>query len=163
MATTQLGLHPSFAALALISSSLTVFYALVEPTIFIPFLKAAENDAAAANKTCRLWWKSFLSLGLSTIFAIVPAGIMLGIYGAWHCPRGTVEWNLFSAGATFSAGHFLAVPTMTTVINNICSEEVERKGDTMLWLRKWLTVHVWRTMFADLPALVCFAWLVFGV
>lgn len=94
MASTQLGLHSNFQVLPLISSSLTVFMAIIETTIFVPFLRAAEVDAKAASKTCRLWWNHWLTPGLTAIFSIIPPGVLLGIYGARHSPAGSLEWKL---------------------------------------------------------------------
>lgn len=54
MATVHLGLHPSFAVVPLVSQALAVFYALVEPTIFVPFLRAAGTDQAATQRVVRL-------------------------------------------------------------------------------------------------------------
>jgi hypothetical protein len=92
--TSHLGLHPSFPVLPLLSSSLTVFFAIIETTIFIPFLRAAEVDAPAANKTCRLWWNAWLTPGLLTVFSVVPPGVGLGIYGARYSLAGSIEWKL---------------------------------------------------------------------
>jgi hypothetical protein len=68
----------------------------------------------------------------------------------------------YAAGATFSAGHFLAVPFIGPVIDGLRDEEVEKKGQTMETLRKWLRIHAWRSFCADLPALLCYIWLVFA-
>jgi hypothetical protein len=51
---------------------------------------------------------------------------------------------------------------MSGVINSLCDEKVEQKGETMKYLRKWLRVHAWRSAFADIPALLSYVWLVFG-
>lgn len=163
MATTHLGLHPSFAVVPLISQSLTVFYALVEPTIFVPFLRAAETDRAATQRVTRLWWNAFLPYGLTTIFGITLPAIGAGIYAARQLPSDSLEWKLYAAGAAFGAGHFLAAPTISKVISNVCDEEVEKKGETREYVRQWLQIHTVRTLAADLPALLCFAYLVFGL
>lgn len=163
MAATQPDLHPSFAVIPLISQSLTVFYALVEPTIFVPFLRAAKTDRAAAQRVTRLWWTHFTPLGLTTIFGVTLPAIGAGIYAARQLPSNSLEWKLYTAGAAFGSGHFLFAPTIMKVINNVCDEEVEKKGETMKYIRQWLRVHAVRTLVADLPALLCFAYLVFGL
>ena len=163
MATTQLGLHPAFAVIPLISQSLTVFYAVVEPTVFVPFLRAAETDPAAAQRVTRLWWTNYLTFGLTTIFSVTLPAIIAGIYAARQLDSNSLEWKLYTAGAAFGAGHFLAVPAMSKVINNVCDEEIEKKNETMENLRQWLRIHAVRTFAADLPSLLCFAYLVFGM
>lgn len=163
MATTQLGLHPSFAVIPLISQSLTVFYAWCEATVFVPFLRAAETDNAATQRVTRLWWNNYLPYGLVTIFGVTLPGIGAGIYAARQLPSDSLEWKLYAAGAAFSAGHFLWGPTIKKVIEDVCDEKVEAKGETMKYVRLWLRHHALRTFAADLPALACFAYLVFGL
>ncbi|ETN43312.1 uncharacterized protein HMPREF1541_02471 [Cyphellophora europaea CBS 101466] len=160
--TSQLGLHPSFAVIPLVSQSLTVFFAGVETTIFISFLRAAETDHAAVQRTARLWWKQWLPWGLSTIFAVTLPGICAGVYAARQLPSDSLEWKLYAAGAAFGSGHFLAGPTISKVIDKICDEEVEKSSETMKYIKRWLQVHTVRTLAADIPALFCFAYLVFG-
>jgi hypothetical protein len=94
MAAIQIGLHPSFPVLPLLSSSLTVGFAVVETTIFNAFLRAAETEPKAASKITRLWWNSWLTAGLTTIFSVVPPGVILGIWGAGHSPAESLEWKL---------------------------------------------------------------------
>jgi hypothetical protein len=165
MATTQIGLHPTVAIVPLISQSLTVFYAIVEPTIFIPFLKAADSepDRAATQRITRLWWTHFLNYGLATIFSITLPAIVTSVWAARQLPSDSLEWKLYTAGACFGAGHFLAVPFMSKIIDDLCDEQVEKKGQTMETLRKWLRVHYVRTLLADVPSWLCFAYLVFGL
>lgn len=163
MATTQPGLHPSFAVIPLISQSLTVFYAICETTTFVPFLKAAETDPAATQRVTRLWWNNYLPYGLTTIFGVTLPGIAAGIYAARQLPSNSLEWKLYTAGATFCAAHFLWGPAIKKVIDSTCDEEVEKKGETMKYVQQWLRLHYVRTFAADVPALACFAYLVFGL
>jgi hypothetical protein len=161
---TSLGLlRPQSAiTIPLISSSLTVFYALVEPTILVPFLKAAEEDLAAASKTVRLWWSNYLPAGLITIFAIVLPTVVSGSYALRYFPQDSLRWKLCLAGTTFSAGHFAYGYSVAQVIKTTCDEEVEKQGKTMDTVRRWLQIHVLRTLTTDLPALACFALVAFG-
>ncbi len=72
-------LRPSSAiTIPLVSSSLTVFYAIVEPTILVPFLQAAKEDLPATSKTVRLWWSKYLASGLTTIFGVVLPTVFSG-------------------------------------------------------------------------------------
>lgn len=162
MATTKLGLHPSFAVVPLISQSLTVFYAIVEPTVFIPFLRSAETDRAATQRVTRLWYSHFLNLGLTTIFTITLPAIGSALYAARQLSSNTTEWKLYVAGASFSFAHFLFGPSIAAVISSICDEQVEKRGETLQYLRKWLQIHAIRTVVSDIPALLCFGYLVFG-
>jgi len=162
MATSTLGLRPSPATIPLISTSLTVFYAIVETTIFIPFLRSAEEDLPATSGTVRRWWTHYLPAGLATIFSVTVPTIVSGLYALRSYPRGSLHWKLSAAGAAFAAGHFLFVPTIAKVIEKASQEEEEKKGETINWLRRWLNIHAWRTFSTDVPALACFAWIVFG-
>lgn len=162
MSTTQLGLHPSFAVIPFVSQALTVFYALVEPTVFIPFLHAAHTDRAATQRVLRLWFNSFKSFGLITIFSVTLPAIISGFYAARQLPLDTLQWKLYAAGATFSSAHFLFGGKIMTLINNLCNEQSEKKGETLETLRQWLHVHLIRTLVADVPALLCFGYLVLG-
>jgi len=60
-----------------------------------------------------------------------------------------------------SMGHFLFGYKIAKVIEKICDEEVERKGETIEWLELWLRIHAWRTVLTDSPAVALFAWAVF--
>ncbi|KIW14695.1 hypothetical protein PV08_07479 [Exophiala spinifera] len=159
----SVGLRPSPAlTIPLISSSLTVFYAIIEPTIFLPFINAAKIDAPAANKTIRLWWNDYLPAGLVTIFSIGLTGVVGGINAATHFPHYSLSRKLCFAGAAFSAGHFAYGYHISQVIKSVCDEEEEKTGRTMDHVKTWLRVHLQRTLLTDLPALACFAWVAFG-
>ncbi len=59
--TTTLGLRPDLAlTIPLLSSSLTVFYAMMEGAVFRSFQQAAKKDPAATAKVMRSWWNAFL-------------------------------------------------------------------------------------------------------
>ncbi len=157
------GLQPDLAVIIpLLSSSLTVFYAIMEGTVFYSFLQSAKKDPAATAKVMRTWWTAFLPPGVSLIFAVTIPGIFGGTYALRYFEQGSLKWVLCVAGATFTLGHFAFAPTIAQVIKKICSEEVEKQGKTMQWVQKWLNVHFWRVLLADLPALVCFSYVVFG-
>lgn len=160
---TSVGLRPTPAlTIPLISSSLTLFYAMVEPTVFIPFLRAAKEDAPAANRIVRLWWMNYLPSGLVTIFGTCLPSVVGGLYAAQHLPENSLRRRLCLAGSVFAAGHFAYGYTIAQSIKKLVDEEEEAKGKSMDYVRKWLDIHLWRTLTTDLPALVCFAWVAFG-
>jgi hypothetical protein len=162
---TTIGLRsqPNLAlTVPLLSSSLTVFYAIMETTVFYCFQQSAKRDPRATAKVTRLWWSAFLPPGVSIAFAVIVPGIVGGAYALRFLERGSLQWNLCAAGAAFNLGHFAFGPTIANIIKNICDEGVEKQGKTMEYIRKWLVVHFWRTLFADLPALVCFLYAAFG-
>ncbi len=163
MATSNaLGLRPNFATIPLISSSLALFYAVVEGTIFAPFLRSAETDPTSTNRTLRLWWTHYLPYGLCTIFGVTLPSAATALYALRKLPRESPKFGLYAAGAAFSLGHFLFVPPISKTITAMCSEDVERQGETTKNLNKWLRLHAWRTVLMDIPSFVCFAWLAFG-
>ena len=163
MATSNtLGLPTNFATIPLISSSLTLFYAVVEGTIFEPFLQSAKSDPKATNRTLRLWWTNYTPYGVCTIFGVTIPSAAAGLYALQKLDRESPQFMGYAAGAAFSLGHFLFVPPIAKTIQAICDENVEKKGETVLYLRKWLRLHAWRTALMDIPALACFAWLAFA-
>lgn len=160
---TTLGLHTSPGLVVpLIGSSLTVFYAFTETAIFYSFLRAAEHEPATTSKTVRLWWTYFLVPGVSLIFATTIPTIIGGYYTLKDFPQGSYQWKLAVAGITFALGHFAYVPPISAVIGAVADEEVEKRGETMESVRKWLKIHFWRFLSTDLPSLVCFAALAYG-
>ncbi|KAK5063119.1 hypothetical protein LTR84_005195 [Exophiala bonariae] len=161
---TTIGLQTSPAlAIPLIGSSLTVFYAFTETAIFYSFLRAAEHDPATASKAVRLWWTYFLTPGVSFIFATTIPTIIGGYYTLKDFPQGSYQWKLIVAGITFALGHFLYVPIISGTILSITDQEVERRQETLGMVRKWLKIHFWRFFSTDLPALLCFTALAYGL
>jgi hypothetical protein len=157
--TTLLGLRPSLPLLVpLVSSSLTVFYAAMETSVFYSFQQSAKKDPSATAKVMRLWWNAFLPPGLAMIFAVTIPGIAGGIFALRFYEQGSRMWNLCLAGALFTLNHFTFAPTIAQVIQAICDEDTERRGKTMIYVQKWLNVHSWRVLLADLPALACFSY-----
>lgn len=161
--TTTLGLHSSPNLIVpLIGSSLTVFYAVTETTIFYSFLRAADHDPANTSKAVRQWWTYFLVPGTSLIFATTLPTIIGGSFALKSFPHGSPKWKLALAGVTFALGHFAFAPPIAATIRAITDEEVEKRGETIGMVRKWLKIHFWRFLSTDLPSLVCFALLAFG-
>lgn len=161
--TTTLGLRPNVAlTVPLLSSSLTVFYAIVEPTILHCFLQSAKKDLSATSKVVRHWWSSFLPPGLFLVVCTTLPGIIGGSYARRYFPAGSLKWNLCVAGATLNLGHFIFGPVIAQTIKQICDEEIEKRGETMAYVKQWLKIHLWRTLLTDLPALLCFSWVAFA-
>ena len=160
---TTVGLRPSpILTIPLISSSLTVFYAIVESTVFYSFLSAAKQDAPATNKVVRLWWTNFLTPGLTTIFGVTLPTIIGGVYALRHLPENSLKWKVCLAGSVFAAGHYAYVYPISQTIENVMDEEVETKGTTIDYVKSWLNIHFWRTLTTDLPALACFGYVAFA-
>ena len=75
--TTMLGLRPQLdlaLTIPLLSSSLTVFYAIMEGTLFYCFQQSAKQDLPTTAKVMRLWWSAFFAPGVSLIFAVTVPG-----------------------------------------------------------------------------------------
>ncbi|EXJ78423.1 hypothetical protein A1O1_08823 [Capronia coronata CBS 617.96] len=149
-------------AIPLISSSLTVFYALVEPTILYPFVKESKDQLSTTSKAVRLWWSNFLPLRIATVFATTLPSIIGGVYASRYFPADSSKRTLSLAGAAFTMGHFAFVYPISQKIKWACDEEVEKKGQTIEYVKQWLRIHLWRTLSTDIPALVCFALVAFG-
>ncbi|KIX04121.1 uncharacterized protein Z518_07674 [Rhinocladiella mackenziei CBS 650.93] len=154
--------HNPALTIPLVSSSLTVFYAIMEPVIFHCFLKSAKEDLPATNKIMRIWWSNFLPPGLVMIVSTTLPSIIGGTYALRYFPRGGLKWIMCVAGVMLSLGHFAFGPTIARKIQSICDEEEEKKGKTMDYVSQWLNVHFWRTLLTDLPSLCCFGFVAFG-
>ncbi|KAI1612590.1 hypothetical protein EDD36DRAFT_240706 [Exophiala viscosa] len=160
---TTVGLHPNpILTIPLISSSLTVFYAVVESTVLFPFLAAAKEDPPATNKVVRLWWTNFLPPGLTTIFGITIPTVVSGLYALRHLREYSLKWKVCLAGSVFAAGHYAYVYSISQTIKDVMDEEVETKGTTIDHVKSWLKIHLWRTLTTDLPALACFGYVAFA-
>ncbi len=158
-----LGLQPNLAlTIPVISSSLTVFYAVVEPVVLYSFLQAAKKEHGATSKVIRLWWQAFLPPGLGLIALTTLPSIIGGTYASRQWQQGNWNRNITAAGAVLALGHFAFGPSIADTIKHICDEEVEKKGQTIDYVQQWLKIHFWRTLLTDLPALVCFSWAAFG-
>jgi hypothetical protein len=134
----------------------------MEGTIFYCFQRSAKKDLSATAKVMREWWNAFFTPGVSLIFLVTIPGIVAGTYNLRYFPQGSLMWNLCVAGSTFTIGHFAFAPAISKVIMNLCDEKVEKEGKTMDNVQKWLNIHFWRCLFADIPALVCFAYVAFA-
>ena len=150
------------AILPLISSSFALFYAFVETSIFFPFLHSSVAKDFDANRAIQLWWSNFFNWGMGTIFALALANLAGGVYAANQYAPGSQERYLCTGGTLFSMAHFLFGPSVADIIKNLCDEKVAEAKETTVWLRSWLRLHYWRTSLTDVPAVTCFACVVFG-
>ncbi|KEF57674.1 uncharacterized protein A1O9_05592, partial [Exophiala aquamarina CBS 119918] len=148
--------------LPLVGSSLTVFYAFAETAVFSSFLRAADHDPATTSQVVRHWWSAFLVPGTSLVFATTLPTIISGSYALKYLSRGSSEWKLVLGGVISALAHFAFVPPIAATISAITDEEVEKRGETIAMVRKWLKLHFWRFALTDLPSLVCFTILSLG-
>ena len=150
------------AVLPPISSSLALFYAFVEITIFLPFLQSSAVKDYDVNRAIQLWWNNFFGYGMSTIISLGIASLVSGIYAARQYPLESNDRYLCIGGTIFCMAHFLFGPPVANIIKSLCDEKVAQEKKTIGWLRSWLRLHYWRSSLTDVPAVACFACVVFG-
>jgi hypothetical protein len=161
--TTTLGLRADpLVAVPVVFSSTAVAYAMFETVIFFSFIDASKEDLPATNKVVRIWWSKFLAPGIALAGATILPGALTAAYASRLSPAGSLQQKLLIAGSAFALGHFAFVGPVAKTIESICDEEVEKQGKTIHYVKLWLKIHSWRTMFTDLASLVCFSWAAFG-
>jgi hypothetical protein len=152
----------TIAVVPLLSTTCGIFFALVEKTVFDAFLESAKTDHANTSRAVHLWWTNYLKAGVATIVSIAITTLAGGVFTTRQLETYSRPWCIAVAGITFGLGHFVFAPTIADVIKNMCDEEEEKNGQTLTWLKRWLRVHRIRTLVADVPAGLCFAYLVFS-
>lgn len=170
------------ALLPLLSTTATATLALAEYDFLTKLMKASQTQSgkysSAVARTISTWWKQ--SPGLAIIISLALTSLVTGGRTARLMPPSSPRRWTAIAGTLLAVGHFAFGPKIVAAIQDMkygyeragiwqaealeagkTEEEVadERVLDAQ---KRWLRLHVWRTMLADIPALGCFASLVFG-
>ena len=150
------------AVLPLLSTALTLFFAVLEYTTFIAFLRASGTRDHDNHRSIQLWWHHSYYLSLATILSLEAANLSAGSYAAIQYPGNSRERSISIAGTVISVAHLAFAPRIVPIIEALCLEENAKTKKTEGLLKDWLRIHVWRTMLTDLLGALCFAYLVFG-
>jgi hypothetical protein len=113
------------------------------PTILPPYLRRFYRDASAR---VFITWVATLSTSIANVTAHRQA----------LEANQSLSW--YTAGLALTAGHALFAPIIVPTIWAILKLEDGPTGqkDSMGLLRKWLRIHVVRSLTVDLAAWVCF-------
>lgn len=170
------------ALLPLLSTTATATLALVDYDFLTKLMTSSQTQSgkysSSVARTISTWWKQ--SPGLAIIISFALTSLITGSRAARKFPsRSTNRWTAI-AGTTCAVGHFAFGPKIVAAIQDMQygyeragiwqaealeagkSEEEIADEKVLDAQRRWLKLHAWRTMLADIPALGCFAWLVFG-
>ena len=132
-----------------VSTSMSLWFCVDQYTFFKNFITPPVREKG--NQILPLYWKHFLSKGLTSIFGLYGLSIGFGIANLY---KGANPSRLYAVGAAFSAAHFLFVPFVAPKIQAMSEgKDTDQNWDQQ---RKWLNVHAIRSLFVDLPGWVCF-------
>lgn len=156
----------------LVSTTASVSIAIWEAITFNGLIKASRIDRPAAARTISLWWKMTLNDALPVIFFLGLNSLFGGLYALRRLRA--KERYVAIAGTVLSAGHFLYAPAIAKTIDGMATaydglQEIDAKEEQLGEVvdervvkqqQQWLKIHTWRTLTSDIPAMLCFAWLV---
>lgn len=161
------------ALLPLLSTTASASIAIYEAIVFNGLIKASHHDRPSTARTISLWWKTTLPEGLAVILALGLASALGGVRAIRAFRSGSRERYVAIVGTCFAVGHFLfgrsvagRVQGLVEAYDGLEGIEAKEEGrgevvdERVIELqRRWLTVHAWRTLVTDGPAVVCFGWL----
>lgn len=162
--------------LPLCTSSATLGLSLFQYPLFSSFLqptKPSKQKTKHPNKISGTpfshFWSTFLAPSASLIAALNLASASSGLLAArWLHSQETLETaelaRYYLLGAALALGHLAFVPAVAgpiqTITGGLREEEVSEEAISTRneeAMRTWFAWHSIRTVFVDLPALVCFA------
>ena len=174
LALSSLPFSPSnLALLPLLSTTASTSITIYEAVFFTGLLKASYHDRASVARTVSLWWTSTLPESLTLVTALSLASTLCGYRAIRTFGRGSRDWYVAIVGTLFAAGHFAfesrlarIAHSMTKAYDGLDTIEAKEEGSgdvvderVVDLQRRWLTVHAWRSLVTDGPAMACFGWL----
>ncbi|KAK6073401.1 hypothetical protein SCUP234_08740 [Seiridium cupressi] len=137
-------------AAPLVTSTSALWFSLDQYTFLNNFLRPEHHEKA--NELVPSYFKTFFPGGAAHIFLLYGISISTGAANFWGKPNGA--WRWYAAGTALAATHFAFVPKIMWVIQSLCEDQYKGQGNREL--KKWLNIHVIRSVIADLPAWICF-------
>lgn len=140
----------------LISSALSAMYSYSQYSFLKVFLNPHVGEDSSKNILPR-YFDIFFRKGLKVVVSLnlITASSALAslIRTDGLAPNSPSRmWYWIGFGLTLS--HYIFVPFVAYPIRNIIEDEP--KGRSLDELRRWLKVHVIRSVLVDLPALACY-------
>lgn len=136
----------------LISSTCTLWFAWDQQVMYSTFTK--PDLEKEANAILPLWWKKvFESHDIERVLLPITVTAVTSIinihkYGGLLQAKGSLRW--YASGAALSVAHIAFVPAVMYKIKAMLDDN--GKGQAVEQQKKWLRVHILRTLTVDLGA-----------
>jgi hypothetical protein len=135
----------------LVTTSASLWYSVDQFGLYTLLLGPRLRETAA--QLLPGWWQVNLAPGLAAIFGLYGVSIGAGVANLLY-KGGVGASRLYGYGAAFALSHFLFVPAVMYKIKAMVDDEP--KGEAPAHQRRWLNVHVVRSLISDLPGFLCF-------
>ncbi|KAK8044983.1 hypothetical protein PG993_005007 [Apiospora rasikravindrae] len=143
----------------LVTSTAAVMFSIDQYLFLDNFLAPAHRERA--NELVPSYFKTFFRKGIWIIMTAYPLSIATGVANVYRSSGGTAAAKLNGAGRWYAAGaalafaHYAFVPSIMYKVQALF--EGEGKGEGNKDLKRWLDVHLVRSVLVDVPSWLCFA------
>lgn len=151
----------------LVTSTAAVMFS-ADQYLFLDALLAPPHRERA-NELVPSYYRTFFGRGIWIIMTAYPLSIATGVANAYRSSgggssvaaqlssgggnNGAARW--YAAGAALALAHFAFVPSIMYKVQALY--EGEGKGEGNQNLKRWLDVHLVRSLLVDVPSWICFA------
>ncbi|KAK8120144.1 hypothetical protein PG999_004264 [Apiospora kogelbergensis] len=149
---TLLGVAP------LVTSTAAVMFSVDQYLFLDNFLAPQLRDRT--NEIVPSYYKSFFRKGIWIIMTAYPLSIATGVANYYRAGQlsssshnGAGRW--YAAGAALAFAHYAFIPSIMYKVQALF--EGEGKGEGNKDLKRWLDVHLVRSVLVDVPSWFCFA------
>ncbi|KAH8812137.1 hypothetical protein F5884DRAFT_303892 [Xylogone sp. PMI_703] len=136
----------------LLSSTCSLWYALDQSFFLSIFTNPIH--CTKSNDILPSYFTTFFHHGVWRVLGLISISIATSVANLYHAGLSDELRKWFVAGALFTASHLLFVPaegpTTLAIIHN------QSKGRSTEDLKRWLKIHLVRTLTVDLAAWACF-------
>ncbi|KAK7992129.1 hypothetical protein PG996_012855 [Apiospora saccharicola] len=150
----------------LVTSTAAVMFS-ADQYLFLDTLLAPPHRERA-NELVPSYFKTFFGRGIWIILTAYPLSIATGVANVYlggssgsgssvaaKLSSGSAAARWYAAGAALALAHFAFVPSIMYKIQAL--NEGEGKGEGNKNLKRWLDVHLMRSVLVDVPSWLCFA------
>ncbi|KAI1881122.1 hypothetical protein JX265_001362 [Neoarthrinium moseri] len=139
-----------FRVAPLVSSTFALRFS-VDQYSFLNVLLAQEHREDAKH-IIPSYFRIFFRNGIWHIGVLYGVSFGSGIANFFSKPN--AAWRWYAAGTALTLAHMAFAPKIMWSIKDLYDDEPKGQGDKHL--KKWLDIHVIRSVLADFPAWVCF-------
>ncbi|KAK8069394.1 hypothetical protein PG994_006010 [Apiospora phragmitis] len=137
----------------------------VDQYLFLDNILVAPHRERA-NEIVPSYFKTFFRKGIWIIMTAYPLSIATGVANVYRSSGGSAAAKLssgsnngagrwYAAGAALALAHYAFVPSIMYRVQALF--EGEGKGEGNKDLKRWLDVHLVRSVMVDVPSWLCFA------
>ncbi|KAK6850734.1 hypothetical protein PG987_000368 [Apiospora arundinis] len=145
----------------LVTSTAAVMYSVDQYMFLNNFL--APELRERSNAIVPSYFKVFFRRGIWIIMTAYPLSIATGIANFYRgggklggsSNNGAGRW--YAAGAALALTHYAFVPTVMYKVQALFEGEEKGNGNGNKDLKRWLDVHLVRSILVDVPSWLCFA------